>query len=182
MSAGLNPSYAWIALVLMAWAMPGRAVDLSEYQVKAAFIYNFVRFVEWPADAPAMRDRDFSVCIVGQDPFGAAFASVEGRPVSGRPLRVRRDVRPDEAVGCHIAFIAESEERRYQALLKIMGTAPILTISDIEGFAEAGGAIGLFVLDNRLKFDANFATLQRTNLKVSSQVLRLARTVYGIKR
>lgn len=182
MFARLILSNAWIALVLMAWVTPSRAVDLSEYQVKAAFIYNFVRFVEWPADAPAMRDRDFSVCIVGQDPFGAAFASVEGRLVSGRPLRVRRDVRLDDAATCHVAFIPESEERRYQALLKFLGTTPILTISDIEGFAEAGGAIGLFVLDNRLKFDANFATLQRTNLKVSSQVLRLARTVYGIKR
>jgi len=182
MSAGLNLSYVWIAFVFMAWAMPSRAVDLSEYQVKAAFIYNFAKFVEWPADAAAARGGNFSVCIIGQDPFGAAFASVEGRLVSGRPLRVRRDVRLDDALGCQIAFIAESEERRYQALLKILETAPILTISDIEGFAEAGGAVGLFVLDKRLKFDANFATLQRTNLKASSQVLRLARTVYGIKR
>ena len=180
MARRLATLIAWATLVLTAW--PALAADLAEYQVKAAFIYNFARYVEWPPEALGGRDAPFNVCIVGQDPFGAAFAAVEGRVVSGRPLRVRREVRPEEAAGCQIAFFADSEERRFLSELRILGSAPVLTISDIEGFAEAGGAIGLFVADNRLQFDANFATLQRASLKASSKALRLARTVYGMKR
>lgn len=170
------------AVTLVLPACPAMAADLAEYQVKAAFIYNFTRYVEWPPEAMNSKDNAFTVCIIGQDPFGAAFSSVEGRAVGGRPLRVRREVRLEDSVHCQVAFIADSEERRLQPMLKVLSSAPVLTISDIEGFAEAGGAIGLFVAENRLQFDANFATLQRANLKASSQALRLARAVYGMKR
>jgi hypothetical protein len=180
MPGWLKSLVAASSLALAAW--PAFAADLAEYQVKAAFVYNFARYVEWPPETLGGKDNPFTICIIGQDPFGTAFSSVEGRVVSGRPLRVRRDVRSEEAVGCQIAFIADSEERRFQSDLRALGSTAVLTISDIEGFAEAGGAIGLFVADNRLQFDANFATLQRANLKASSQALRLARRVYGMKR
>lgn len=153
-----------------------------EYQLKAAFIYNFAKFVDWPAESFPSKDSPVTLCIVGRDPFGAGFGAIEGRQVHGRVLRVRRGVAVEDLGMCNIAFVADSEERRYTAFLKTLAPAPVLTISDIEGFAASGGAVGLFVAEDRLQFDANLATLQRANLKASSHALKLARTVYGMKR
>ena len=170
------------ALAVMAQLGQAEATSPSEYQVKAAFIYNFAKYAEWPSEVMGSRDKPFTLCIVGRDPSDSAFSSVEGRQVGGRPLKIRRDVRMEDIAGCHIAFISESEEHRLQSVLKSMASAPILTISDIDGFVEAGGAVGMFVADDRLKFDANFTALQRANIKVNSQVLWMARTVHGVKR
>lgn len=154
----------------------------AEYELKAAFIYNFAKYVDWPPESFPSKDSPVTLCIVGRDPFGGGFAAIEARQVHGRPLRVRRSVSVEDIGACNIAFVSDSAERRYAAVLKALASLPILTISDIEGFAEAGGAVGLFMGDGRLQFDANFATLQRANLKASSQALKLARTVYGMKR
>lgn len=170
------------ALAVMAQLARAEATSPSEYQVKAAFIYNFAKYAEWPSEVMGGRDRPFTLCIVGRDPSDSAFSSVEGRQVGGRPLKIRRDVRMEDIAGCHIAFISESEEHRLPSVLKSMASAPILTISDIDGFVEAGGAVGMFVAEDRLKFDANFTALQRANIKVNSQVLWMARTVHGVKR
>jgi hypothetical protein len=154
----------------------------AEYPVKAAFIYNFAKYVDWPAESFPSKDSPVTLCIFGRDPFGGGFGAIEGRQVHGRAFRVRRGVALDDVGGCNIAFVSDSEERRYMTVLKALAPLPILTMSDIDGFAEAGGAVGLFVAEDRLQFDANFATLQRANLKASSQALKLARTVYGMKR
>lgn len=153
----------------------------AEHQVKAAFLYNFAKYVEWPAEAlPA--GSPVTLCLFGRDPFGAALAQLEGRQVQGRPFRVRRGVTEDDAAGCHLAFIADSEERRLPALLKALTGMPVLTISDIEGFVDAGGQIGVGVAEGRLQFDANLTALQRANLRASSQALKLARNVHGLKK
>jgi hypothetical protein len=153
-----------------------------EYQVKAAFIFNFAKYVDWPPESFPSKDSPVTLCIIGRDPFGAALATIEGRNVHGRPLRIRRSVAADDAGGCHIAYLSESEERRIPGILKAIGTQPVLTMSDVEGFAESGGSVGLFVAEERLQFDANFTALQRANLKASAQALKLARTVFGLKR
>lgn len=153
-----------------------------EYQVKAAFVFNFAKYVDWPPESFPSKDSPMTLCIIGRDPFGAALGSIEGRNVHGRPLRIRRNVAAEDAGGCNIAYLSESEERRVAGILKAIGTQPVLTMSDLEGFAEAGGAVGLFVAEERLQFDANFTALQRANLKASAQALKLARTVFGVKR
>lgn len=154
----------------------------AEYELKAAFIYNFAKYVDWPLESFPSKDSPVTLCILGRDPFSGGFGAIEGRLVHGRPFRVRRGADLEDIGTCNIAFVSDSVERRYAAVLRAVASLPILTISDIEGFAEAGGAVGLFMADGRLQFDANFATLQRANLKASSQALKLARTVYGMKR
>ncbi|MGB0127571.1 MAG: YfiR family protein [Rhodocyclaceae bacterium] len=154
----------------------------AEYQVKAAFILNFAKYVDWPAESFPSKESPLNLCIIGRDPFGTALGTIEGRTVHGRPLRIRRNVAAEDTGGCSIAYVSESEERRVPVVLKTIGTQPVLTLSDLDGFAEAGGAVGLFLAEERLQFDANFTALQRANLKASAQALRLARTVFGMKR
>jgi hypothetical protein len=159
----------------------------SEYQVKAAFLYNFAKFTDWsgaappPAPMPTSRDDGFVLCIAGKDPFGSALAAIEGKLVGGQPLRVRRSVPPDGLRGCHLLFIDEVEERRMPAYLKAAHQFPLLTVSDIEGFTDAGGMIGLVTADYRIQFDINLAPVASANLKISSQLLMLARSVTGGK-
>jgi hypothetical protein len=154
----------------------------QEYQAKAAFIFNFAKYVEWPPEAFPSRESPLTLCILGRDPFGPALGAIDGRTVHGRTLRLRRNVSAEEVAGCSIAYVTEAEERHVPVILRAIGTQPILTISDLDGFAEAGGAVGVFVVEDRLKFDANMAALQRANLKASAQALKLARTVLGMKR
>ncbi len=148
----------------------------SEYAVKAAFIYNFAKFTEWPPAAGGARDP-IVLCVFAGEPYDAALASIDGKSVQGRPLRIRRGVRPAEVKSCHMVFIAVSEERRIPELLRAAGGSPVLTIGDAEGFAEGGGMIGLISADNRMQFEINNEAAQRANLKFGSQLLRLARLV-----
>lgn len=173
-------------LILAAWLVLGGQPaladnGLSEYQVKAAFIYNFAKYLEWPAESFATKDAPIQLCLVGRDVFGAPLAAIEGRKAQGRELRVRRGVAGDEIRTCHIAFVTYTEERRVAALLAQAAGFPVLTMSDIEDFAQSGGAVGFVNADQRVQFEINLQTLQRSNLRLSSEVLKLARVVYGVK-
>jgi len=154
---------------------------LAEYQVKAAFLFNFARYTEWPSPGAGGQGVPFSVCIIGRDPFGDALAAIEGKIVHDRPLRVHRGVALDQLRGCQLLWVSESEERRLAAILRAVAPYPVMTLSDIEGFVEAGGMIGLMVVEERVRFDVNLAAVRQANLHVSSQVLKLARNVTGVK-
>ncbi|MBI2289051.1 MAG: YfiR family protein [Betaproteobacteria bacterium] len=149
----------------------------SEYAVKAAFIFNFAKFTEWPTAASGATRGQIVLCAFVGAPYGAALAAIDGKSVQGRIMRVRRGVRPDEIKSCHMMFIAEPEERRIPELLRVVKGSPVLTVGDVDGFAEAGGMIGLINADNRVQFEINNEAAQRANLKISSQLLRLARLV-----
>lgn len=153
----------------------------TEYQIKAAFLYNFAKFTEWGGANPVSRERGFVMCVAGKDPFGPALAAIEGKLVHGQRLRVRLGVPLEEARGCNMLFVSEFEERRAPAFLKAVQEHPVLTVSDIEGFTDAGGMIGLVLADSRIQFDVNLAPANRANLKISSQLLGLARSVSGAK-
>ncbi len=173
-----------VNLVLAALALlvagTGVAAPPTEYQLKAAFLLNFARYVEWPA-ARLVPGAPIRICVVGRDPFGAALAAIDGRQAQGHDVRVRVLEAADPAADCHVVFIAESEEKRVAVLLRNLAGKAVLTVSDIDGFAEAGGALGLVNEDDRVRFDINVGTLQRENLKASAQLLRLGRTLIGHK-
>jgi hypothetical protein len=147
-----------------------------ERAVKAAFIYNFAKFTEWPPAAVGTPGT-LVLCAFGDESYGAALAVIDGKTVQGRAVRVRRAMRLSEIKSCNMMFIAESEARRTSELLRAVKGAPVLTIGDAEGFAEAGGMIGLITADNRVQFEINNDAVQRANLKISAQLLRLARLV-----
>ena len=176
----------FLAAVLLALLLPAAAhaqmSGLSEYQVKAAFLYNFAKFTEWSAGVGMPGEHSFTLCIAGKDPFGTDLAAIEGRPVHGLELRVQRNVVPDNVRGCQMLFVAESEEQHMAAILKAVQDQPVLTVGDSEGFSDAGGMITLVTVNGRVQFDVNQAAVMRANLRLNSQLLKLARSVNGAKR
>jgi hypothetical protein len=155
---------------------PARAAGPGEYEVKAAFLYNFARFVEWPA-APA-DDGTFGIAVLGSDPFGSVLDdTLRGKTIGARPVVVRRIKHSEEVGGSRILFISDSEKDRLPAILKSLEAAPVLTVGEMSEFAERGGVIR-FKLDNeRIRLEINVAAAERSRLRISSQLLKLARIV-----
>lgn len=164
------------ASLLPAQAQPGAA---TEYQVKAAFLYNFAKFVEWPPEA-LPDDRPFIIGILGQDPFdGLIDEAVAGKTVRDRRIVVKRYSKMEDAIESQILYISASEGENAIRIAKRIGRAPILTVSDADRFAEQGGMVQLMVEQNRVRFAINVAAVERAGLKPSSQLLKLARIVTG---
>ncbi len=113
-----------------------------DYEVKATYLYNFARFVEWPANAAATKSDAFAICVLGQDPFGPALdAVVVGETIDGKAVLARRVLRPQDAVSCRVLYISSSEESRLKEILAALDNAGVLTVSDIPQFSQRGGMI-----------------------------------------
>lgn len=151
----------------------------TEYEVKAAYLYNFARFIEWPAGGSAATDDQLIIGVFGADPFGPLLeATVQDKAVSGqRSLVVRRFSRLDDVVQAHILFISSSEEERLPQILKRLEGASILTVGEMDRFAERGGMVALKLEEKKVRFDINLDAVRRAQLKLSSQLLKLARIV-----
>lgn len=163
---------------MAAWVFMSLAhATLPEQQLKAAFVLNFVRYVEWPERALGARDAPVVICVFGRDAIEDALNALGGRQVHGRAVKVRLSASIEDSEGCHVAFITESESRRVVPILRSLAGRPVLTVSDIDGFIDSGGAIGIVNSDNRLQFEINRAALGQGQLKASSQLLKLARAV-----
>ena len=171
---------ALAGLLLLAACFPGGAAaeTASEAQLRAAYLVNFLKYVEWPG----ARGGTVNICLFGRDSLGPYLAGYEGRQIAGRELRIRKVSSPEQLADCHELFIPETEEARIGAVLRWVDRQPILTVSDAESFARDGGGIALIRNDGRLQFEVNNDTLGRANLKASSQMLRLARQVFGASR
>jgi hypothetical protein len=143
----------------------------SEYQVKAAFLYNFVKFVEWPS----VQAGEVGICVIGKDPFGGALdLAVEGKSLDGRRFAVRRIGEIADARGCHALFVGRSESKRAAEIAAAARGWSVLTVSDIEGFAAQGGMIAFLVADHRVRFQINAANAAGAGLRISSKLLQLA--------
>jgi hypothetical protein len=152
----------------------------TEYEVKAAFLYNFARFVEWPAESRPDPGAPFVIAILGRDPFGAVLdETVAGKTVAGRPIEVHRVPRPDDARDAQIVFVSPSERANMAAILKALERPGVLTVGDTDGFATHGGAINFTVQARRVRFEINPSVAEQAGLKMSSQLLKLATLVPG---
>lgn len=150
-----------------------------EYPLKAAFLYNFAAFVEWPEPALGGPMDPFVVGILGADPFGAAIDEiVAGEQAKNRPLIVQRFTDPADAANAHILFISESEAPRLAAILQHCRERPVLTVSDIPGFAAEGGVIE-FRVENTVRLHINVSAARSGQLTISSKLLQLAEVVPG---
>ncbi len=151
----------------------------SEYRVKAAYLYGFGRFVDWPTTAPAAAGKAFVVCVLGDDPFGRLLDDVASDAVmKDKPVAIRRISRVEESGSCHTLFIGASEDARLGRILDALGERPVLTVSDAPGFARRGGMIGFFLDDNRVRFTVNLAATQEAGLRMNSELLRVAADVF----
>jgi hypothetical protein len=165
-----------VAALLLAPALGAAAP--SEYQVKAVFLFNFSRFVEWPASAFASADAPFVVGVFGHDPFGADLDEVvKGETVGGRPLVVRRVNSAAEAAACQILFIDQSEDKRLNELLSALDHRSTLTVSDLPGAAKRGVMIRLVTEKGRIKLRINVESARAAELTISSNLLRSAEIV-----
>ena len=160
---------------LLAWP---QSDSPSEYQVKAAFLYNFVKFVEWPAEAFPDPHPPFIFGIVGDDPFESELISlISEKNLGGRRFLVRRFRRNEDLRQCHILFISLSEKKYLSQILDSLKGSSILTVSDAEGFTRSGGMIGFVLEENRVRLEISPKIAGRSQLKISSKLLALARIV-----
>ena len=154
----------------------------TDARVKAGFVYNFAKYTEWPAAAFASPQAPIRLCFTGADETQAkAFAAIEGKPVQGREVRIRRNPALTQIAECNILYVGDDEPRRAHAALQAARGTGVLTVSDREGFVDSGGVIGLVNADNRIQFDVNLGAAQRAGLKIASQVLKIARVVKDSK-
>lgn len=145
----------------------------SEYDVKAAYLFDFGKFVAWPATVAAA--DDFSICVLGEDPFGGTFdATIAGETIDGKKVVVNRIAKPQAAMSCRILFISASEESQLKEILATLDSRSVLTVSDISQFTRRGGMIQFVIDASRVRFEVNVTTAQRAGLTLSSQLLKVA--------
>jgi hypothetical protein len=159
-------------------AAAGEAPTSKEYQVEAAFLFNFAKFVEWPAESFADASAPITIGVLGDDPFGRALDdAVRGETIRGRRIVVKRSRRAEELVDCQLVFVAKSESGRKEQALATLGAHPTLTVSDIDGFGKAGGDIQFYLDGTKLRFLINQDEAQKQSLKLSAQLLSLGKPV-----
>jgi hypothetical protein len=171
---------AGAAQAAVAGAPASPAAGATEYKVKAAFLYNFTRFVEWPPDTLGDADEPFVIAVLGQDPFGPVLdETMAGKTVAGHRIEVRRFTRVDDVGAAQLVFVSASERASAPEILKALERPGLLTVGDTDGFAAHGGAINFTVRARRVRFQINPARAEQAGLKVSSQLLKLATLVGG---
>lgn len=171
---------AWIRNALagvgMALAMVG-AQAASEYHVKAAILYNLMRMMEWPGEGVQTVGKPMRVCILGEDPFGDALDLIRAKKVRNRPLEFIKNIALGQAENCELLFISRSEQDRLEEILEAVHALPLLTVSDQEGFAQAGGITNLMQEEKKIRVQLNPAAAERAKMTVSPTLLKLAKVV-----
>ena len=159
-------------------ALSAQTASLPEYKVKAAFIYNFTKFVQWPEEAFEDSESPFTLCVVGKDPFGTALDPLQEKTAQGRAIIVLRTHYLEElTTSCHVVFVSESERKRVDSIVEAFRLQPSLTVSDIKNFARQGGIMNFTKKNKRIRFEINVGAGQRAGLKISAQLLELATAV-----
>jgi YfiR/HmsC-like len=161
----------------------GQSNGASEYTVKAAFLFHFAQFVEWPVEAFADENSALTYCTMGEDPFGGALnESVNGKSIGNRRLQVKHVKELEQIAGCQVLFIAAGEKKRHGEELAMASKRPVLTVGETDGFATEGGIIGFCREQNKIRFEINLDAAGKAQLKISAKLLSLAKTVIGSPR
>jgi len=149
----------------------------TDYDVKAAYLYNFGRFVEWPQSVTSNSDL-FTVCVLGQDPFGPALdATLAGEAIGGKRAAAKRISTPQEAATCQILFMSSTEESRLGEILETLRKEAVLTVSDMPKFSQRGGMIQFVLEGKKVRFEVNLSAVQQAGLSLSSELLKVATAV-----
>jgi hypothetical protein len=167
-----------VICVLLAGAtmVPGQEPPPSEYEVKAAFLYNFPKFVAWPARRAPV-ENVLTLCVLGPNPFGKALEILQGKPVGTMVWRVVLADSKTNLRECPVLFISASDSSNLSQILEGIKGAPILTVGDSEGYAGRGVVINFYLEDNKVRFEINVEASRLAGLTISSQLLKLARIV-----
>lgn len=165
-----------VGLLLVVEVLRAQEAPPSEYQIKAAFLFNFAKFVEWPAKAFATPTSPLIIGVLGDNPFGDDLErTVRGKSVNNHPLVIREKlVSITDATNCHVIFISSSESKQVPELLDAVRNTSVLTVSEMEHFTDAGGMINFVLEANKIRFQINDDAAKKAGLKISSKLLSLA--------
>lgn len=183
-----KPIFRWGRLsILFACMVASRSYSQqsppTEYQIKSVYLYNFTRFVEWPAESPSAKNGPFAICVLGKDPFGPVLdATLSGGNVGGKNLIAKRISRPQDALVCRILFVAGSEENHLKEILALLDGSSVLTVSDISRFTERGGMIQFVVQKDKVRFEVNLTSAVQAGLVLGSDLLKVAVAVKTIPK
>jgi YfiR/HmsC-like len=178
--------YAWLVAVAItvAWGLlavpglPAQNPKPTEFQVKAAYLYNFGRFIEWPANLTPAKTGSFSICVLGEDPFGPALdATLAGEMIGNQKVVARRISGPPDSGDCRILFISSTEASRLNKIIESLDKTGVLTVSDLPLFSQRGGMIQFVLEGNRIRFEVNLTATHRAGLTLSSELLKVATTI-----
>jgi hypothetical protein len=202
--------YIFGVVVLALFMGPKAQADPAtslEYQVKAAFLYNFLQFVDWPEEKSADSNEPITIGIIGKDPFGDAFGSIKDKKVKGgRGVIIKRfksfedlkkstendpaspkatpeaskpesDQETETLTKCHLLFICSSEQKNLKKIIDLLKDHSVLTVADMQGFLESGGIVNFVIEENKVGFEINIAAAEHAKLKIRSQLLRLAKRI-----
>lgn len=158
-------------------AFEPQAEGAQEYQVKAAMVVNMSKYIEWPAEAFPRTGAPLQICSVGRGPFAAALEQYQGKTVLGHPLSLRRLATGDEPSECNVLVVSGIEKRYLAGVLDQARRRGVLTVGDIPDFARFGGIIGLVENEGRVRFEINLKAAQQSRVKISSQLLKLAKLI-----
>lgn len=196
----LIPLLSWALagwLLVVAVTTPCWAQNNREYEVKAAFLYNFAKFITWPEaeskessrrsrpcrDLSQDNDKAFYITVVGDHPFGTSLDAMEGKKVHEKTVRVRYldrfdpEQSPPILRSAHMVFLCRSERHRINRILAVINGYPVVTVSELDDFLEAGGIINFLLVDGKVRFEINLREAHHAGLQISSKLLRLAHRV-----
>ncbi len=150
------------------------AMDM-EYQVQGAYLYNFMRFITWQNED---KSEILHLCILGNSPFSKKLALFEKESIRKHAIKISYYQQVQDATICHVLYISRSEEAQIKSILSLLSEQEILTVSDIEHFSREGGIIGLFIKNNKVRFDINLTQARKVGLYISSKLLEIAEKIY----
>ena len=168
---------AWICTFQISVAGTKETGTAVEYKIKAAFLLNFAKFINWPDGSFPGDGQSFKICVLGDNPFGTALDAIESRTIANRKIDLCYVDDVQQAVDCHLLFISGSEKNNLHNIFNVLDGHSIITVSDIHGFAEFGGIIEFVTKDNKLAFIINLAKAREQGLEIHSALLNLATEV-----
>ncbi len=183
MRRGLSRKVLFLVIIGVCAALSGppkghaQPWSLREYQIKAAFLYNFLKFIDWPSGSLPETSDTITVCLLAEEPLMEFFESIKGKIVKGRRLAIRRIEGMKDLEPCHVLFVGSSEERRLAQIMPALQGSRVLTVGEVEGFLQSGGIINFVIEKNKVRFEINVNSAARAGLKLSSHLLGLAKVV-----
>ena len=186
-SAFLKATWGRIRVLVLVMLFPCSqallgAEPVREYQIKAAFLYNFAKFVEWPASALANGNSPIVIGVLGKNPLGDELEKVvKGKTVNGHPLIVKRSPKLEELQSCHLIFAGAEEEKRLPELFAALRDSSVLTVGESQQFGELGGMINFVLEGDKVRFEIDVEVAGRVGLKINAQLQKLAKAVHGAR-
>lgn len=150
---------------------------LDEYVVKAAFIFNFAKYVTWPQESFSDSSSPLSICVISPDPFGTSLDELKHKSISGHPVDVKRVTPQSGEYDCHVVFSATENVHEMDELFASTNAKPILTIGDAVGFAQRGGMINFYKEGERIRFEINVSAIKKSGLEINARLLQVAKIV-----